>query len=225
MQPVYDRLQRAGWRVADALQRALRAKALRVDEAARRHGASGPAWVAEAMLLALGRKIAQNGHPSPTAEQLLAYADGILNNWARNGRRPQKKTAPHPSRSRSSPDTPTSPASSTPQGHLFHRQPRTEEDLLWDQVLRLLQGQMSRATFDNWLRGSELIDLRRPEIGAARLVVQVLRPHAVAWLESRLKSVVQSTVERQLGQPVQLVYQVRATTNPPPPAAAEGDTT
>ena len=56
MQQVYETMRKAGRPVTETLRAALRAKAVRVDEAARQQGAGGPAWVGEAMLVALGRK-------------------------------------------------------------------------------------------------------------------------------------------------------------------------
>jgi hypothetical protein len=139
-----------------------------------------------------------------------AYADGILNNWARAGpprprRQGQPRAPPHPT----AVPARRQPAAAPASGHLLLRQPRTEEQELWEQILGDLQLQMARATFDQWLRGSELLDLRRPQAGVARLVVQVTSPYALDWLEHRLIPLIQRTVERRLGQEASLTFRAR----------------
>ena len=97
MERVYQKVRKAGWPISETLQTALRAKAVRVDEVARQQEADGPGWAGEAMLLALGRKMGKNGRKTPTDEELLAYADGILANWAQKGRpRVRRETQPVP---------------------------------------------------------------------------------------------------------------------------------
>ena len=98
------------------------------------------------------------------------------------------------------------------------REPKSKEEELWEQILDELQLQMTRATFDQWLRGSELLELHQPEDGVAQLVVKVGSQHAVGWLEHRLKRVIRRTVERRLGQEADLTFQTRNKTH-----ASEGD--
>jgi hypothetical protein len=229
MLPVYETVQQAGWPVTGGLRRALRAKAVRVDRAARGQGASGPVWVAEAMLVALGRK---SGPSELTDEELLAYADGVLNNWMRDGRSrtlddPLHQAANHPHEAETHPHTraarspPVSRPATPPEphlqrlhqegeGHLLHREPKSEEDVLWEQVLADLQLCTTRVSFDHWLRPTRLRALHRG-VEHALLVVEVDTPEAAEWLENRQKPVIQRAVEGRLRQSAEIRFQARET--------------
>ena len=214
MERVYQEMRKAGWPIGKTLQTALRAKAVRVDEVARQQKADGPSWAGEAMLLALGRKMGRNGRKTPTDEELLAYADGILANWAQKGRpRVRSETQLAPTSDRSA-----VPASETWQAdladsQLLAREPKSKEEELWEQILGELQLQMTQATFDQLLRGSELLELHQLEDEVAKLVVQVGSHYAVDWLEHRLKRAIRRTVERRLGQEAHLTFQTRMRTD------------
>jgi len=69
-----------------------------------------------------------------------------------------------------------------------------EAQRLWQTVLGELQLQMTRATFDTWLRGSQAIGC-----DAEGLTVQVRHSYAVDWLQNRLLPVIQRTVRRHAG--------------------------
>jgi chromosomal replication initiation ATPase DnaA len=90
---------------------------------------------------------------------------------------------------------------------LMAREPKSEEECLWEKALSELRLQMAQATFDQWLKGSRLLEFERPEGGAARLVVGVSSPSAAEWLEHRLKPVIQRTINRLLGQEAELAFQ------------------
>lgn len=215
MEPVYETMRQAGWPVTGALRRALRAKAVRVDQTARQQGASGPAWVAEAMLVTLGRR---GGPPPPTDPVLLAYADGVLSNWMRDGpsrTRPvdqsrRGKDHPYKRAARSPPASRRSFPHEVGEGHLSHRQPKSEEEVLWEQVLADVQPCVTQASFDRWLRGSRLRALQCGE-AKARLVVEVGTIWAVDWLENRQKRVIQRAVEARLRQGAEIRFQARDT--------------
>jgi chromosomal replication initiator protein len=68
-----------------------------------------------------------------------------------------------------------------------------------------LQLQMTRATFDTWLRGSQVIACE----GDA-LTVHVRHAYAVDWLQNRLLPVIQRTLARHAGPAVQVVFTTRA---------------
>ena len=222
MLPVYETVQQAGWPVTGGLRRALRAKAVRVDRAARQQGASGPIWVAEAMLVALGRKggdPTSASSPAPTDEGLLAYADGVLNNWMRDGRSHPLDDHPHRRAARSPPDSrqgtrpePQVRLHQGGEGHLLHREPKSEE-VLWEQVLADLQCCMTKVSFDRWLRPSRLRALHRG-VEHALLVVEVDTSCAVDWLENRQKRVIQRVVEPRLRQAAEIKFQARESTHP-----------
>jgi hypothetical protein len=208
MQRAYEQVRKTGWPAGEAFQMALRAKALRVDEAARQQGADGPSWVCEAMLIALGRKMGRDGSQAPTDGELHAYADGILAKWMDQGHPhlPQKTQA-----AQRSPPDPRSrgadPLPEAPRPHTPIRELKTDQELLWEHVLGDLPLTMDRATFDRLLKGSRLLELQPSENGPTRLVVQASSPGAVDWLEHRLKPLIQRTVERRLGQRAEITFQ------------------
>ena len=71
---------------------------------------------------------------------------------------------------------------------------------IWESTLTLLSQEMTRATFNNWLRGTSLVQIK-----GNTHTVETNSPQALEWLENRLKS----QVERALGQVVQQTVQVR----------------
>jgi len=72
---------------------------------------------------------------------------------------------------------------------------------LWTRSLDELQLQMTRATFDTWLRGSEVV-----AAGEGCLTVKVHSVYAVDWLQHRLLGVVERTVKRQAGGQVKVAF-------------------
>ncbi len=74
---------------------------------------------------------------------------------------------------------------------------------LWDMVLTELRLQMTKATFDTWLRSTAL--LRREE---KWVVVGVPNGYVKEWLEHRLAPTVQRTLASLLGQPIQVAFEV-----------------
>ena len=70
------------------------------------------------------------------------------------------------------------------------KRPRPEErDPWWEQKLREMSGQITKATFDAWLKNTRL--LSRED---GRIVVGVPNEYAQDWLSSRLRTVVERTV-------------------------------
>jgi hypothetical protein len=66
-----------------------------------------------------------------------------------------------------------------------------EAHQLWARCLGELQLQMTKATFDTWLRGSRVI-----EAGDDCLTITVRHAYAVDWLQNRLLPVIERTVAR-----------------------------
>jgi hypothetical protein len=66
----------------------------------------------------------------------------------------------------------------------------------WRKALAELELQLTRATFDTWLRGSVCVGLADP----TTLTVQVKNTYAVEWLSHRLAPVIQRTLTRLAGQ-------------------------
>lgn len=79
----------------------------------------------------------------------------------------------------------------------------------WAVVLEELALQMTRATFDTWLRGSFVMGSEQdPEGGPIRLEIGVPNAYAVDWLQNRLLGVVLRTVERIAGRPAVIRFGV-----------------
>ncbi len=72
---------------------------------------------------------------------------------------------------------------------------------LWQAVLGELQLQMTRATFDTWLRGSRVVSCE-----GQTLVIHVRHTYAVDWLENRLRPVIQRTLRRHAGPEVEVAF-------------------
>jgi chromosomal replication initiator protein len=75
---------------------------------------------------------------------------------------------------------------------------------LWQAVLGELQLQMTRATFDTWLRGSRVIACEENT-----LTVYVRHAYAVDWLQNRLLPVIKRTLQRHAGPGVNVVFTAR----------------
>ncbi len=75
----------------------------------------------------------------------------------------------------------------------------------WQATLGELQLQMTRATFDTWLRGSQVISRE-----GDTLVVYVRHAYAVDWLQNRLLPVIKRTLQRHAGPDADVVFTARA---------------
>jgi hypothetical protein len=85
-----------------------------------------------------------------------------------------------------------------PSGEVSTRQtakPRRPEDMLWSQILAQLQLQLTRATFDVWLKGTRLISRDGPAF-----TIATQSGFARDWLENRL----QPTLCRVIAQVTQV---------------------
>lgn len=77
---------------------------------------------------------------------------------------------------------------------------------LWDAALGDIQLQMTRATFETWMKGTQLIARN-----GDTFVVATPSPYAVEWLENRLQRTIRETLERHIGDPVALEFVVKST--------------
>src|SRR5512135_2837649 len=75
---------------------------------------------------------------------------------------------------------------------------------IWHATLGELQLQMTRATFDTWVRPTHAINYQD---GA--MVVGVHSPYAKEWLENRLNTTIQRTVTGIVGKSVEVRYVVK----------------
>jgi hypothetical protein len=83
--------------------------------------------------------------------------------------------------------------------------PGTGQDVqqVWRRVLHELEMQMTRVTFDTWLRGTQAMGVRENGI-----VVQVRDGYAVEWLQARLSVAIRRTLAGITGQPVEVYFEV-----------------
>lgn len=75
----------------------------------------------------------------------------------------------------------------------------------WQAALGELQLQMTRATFDTWLRGSRVIGCEDDIF-----TIYVRHAYAVDWLQNRLQCVIQRTLQRHAGPDAKVVFTARA---------------
>jgi len=75
---------------------------------------------------------------------------------------------------------------------------------LWRAALGELQLQMTRATFDTWLRGSQVIACE-----GDTLTVHVRHAYAADWLQNRLLQVIKRTLSRQADAEIELLFTTR----------------
>lgn len=80
----------------------------------------------------------------------------------------------------------------------------------WDAALGDIQLQMTRATFDTWMKGTELVSQE-----ADCYTISTPSPYAVEWLENRLRRMIKQTLERHVGESVSLKFIVRAANGDP----------
>jgi chromosomal replication initiator protein len=79
-----------------------------------------------------------------------------------------------------------------------------EAQKLWQVVLGELQLQMTRATFDTWLKGSRVVSCQDDTI-----VVCVRHAYAVDWLENRMLSLISRALRRHTGTAVKVTFTTR----------------
>ena len=80
---------------------------------------------------------------------------------------------------------------------------RSAGEEIWRAVLEQLQLELTRATFDTWLRPTRAVGR---EEGV--LVVRVASVYAREWLESRLQGMVERALERVTGEPLRVRFVV-----------------
>jgi len=74
---------------------------------------------------------------------------------------------------------------------------------VWAQVLEELRMQMTRATFDTWLRGTQVVG-----VGENALVVRVRDGYAADWLRARWRGPIERTLSGMVGQPTAIRFEV-----------------
>jgi len=142
--------------------------------------------VMQAVLKAIGANSDRDGFFAP------ALAETILENWQREQAEDQcvrdEDRTPEPNEpGHSAVDqlSKTLPAIQTPEG-------AREPAQIWESVLKELRGQMTKATFDNWVKSTFVVEARDGE--NPMLIIGTRKPYAVEWLEHRLHATIQRTV-------------------------------
>ncbi|MBN1259387.1 MAG: chromosomal replication initiator protein DnaA [Anaerolineae bacterium] len=80
----------------------------------------------------------------------------------------------------------------------------TDPQRLWQATLGELELQMTRATFDTWLRDTHFLAME----DGNRIVIGVKNGYAVEWLENRLYPVIQRALFHIAGQPMEARFVV-----------------
>jgi hypothetical protein len=75
---------------------------------------------------------------------------------------------------------------------------------IWTRVLHELEMQMTRVTFDTWLRGTQPVSVRKNGI-----VVQVRDDYAAEWIQSRLLVPIRRTLKGIAGQSIDVFFELR----------------
>ena len=94
--------------------------------------------------------------------------------------------------------------------------PDKEALALWQSALSELELQMTKATFDTWLRPARLLawesaESDASENGSTRVVLGVPNGYVKDWLENRLLTPIQRTLRGIAGRPVEITFQVDGT--------------
>jgi hypothetical protein len=74
---------------------------------------------------------------------------------------------------------------------------------VWTQVLEELRLQMTRAAFDTWLTGSEIVRMHDEEV-----VIRVRDHYAAEWLRGRWIRPIRRTLKGVLGYPIEIRFEV-----------------
>jgi len=80
----------------------------------------------------------------------------------------------------------------------------SDSQKIWQAALGELELQMTRATFDTWLRDTQSIG----KDGDDTLIIGVKNGYAVEWLENRLYPVIQRTLNHVVGTPIEARFVV-----------------
>jgi hypothetical protein len=158
----------------------------------------------QAVLKAIGSHSDRDGYFAPR------LAETILEEWQREQgekqpARTEDKQASEPNEqgrivNRSSK---TLPAIQTSEGSLDPAQ-------IWDAAVKELRGQMTKATFDTWVKPIFVADASdgddQGHRGEPTLVIGTRNPYAVEWMEHRLHTTIQRTVVGVVGKHITVKY-------------------
>ncbi|MFQ5860706.1 MAG: DnaA ATPase domain-containing protein, partial [Dehalococcoidia bacterium] len=83
--------------------------------------------------------------------------------------------------------------------------PHAKAKEVWDTALGELELQVSRPTFETWLR-----DTAGRALDGATLMVTVPSPFTAEWLEKRMSQLIRKTLQRVTGQSLEVRFQVHS---------------
>ncbi len=156
--------------------------------------------VMQAVLKAIGSRSDREGYLAPR------LAEAILEDWQRSETEKNPPIVERPpdlesrarggSCERRTPNT-AWPAFQTPDGAMDAGQ-------VWKTALGELKGQMTKATFDAWIKPTFVADAQAGD--SPTLVVGTHNPYAVEWLEHRFHATIQRTVVGIVGKNVTVRY-------------------
>lgn len=91
----------------------------------------------------------------------------------------------------------TAPLSTTPELST------SLEDAIWSETLSMLRGRMPKGTFNSVMQGTQLLGLEDDTY-----IVRVATKHAKAWLDNRLKKVVERALSTVIGTTVKVDFRL-----------------
>ena len=163
--------------------------------------------VMQAVLKAIGAHSDRDGYLAPR------LAETILEEWqhseTKENQRAVEQTqvadAKHRvARNERRASNPVLPSFQTPEGMM-------EASQVWEMALSELKGQMTKATFDTWVKPTFVMEARdgddQGHLGEPTLVIGTRNQYAVEWLEHRLHTTIQRTVTGIVGRSVTVKYQ------------------
>jgi hypothetical protein len=175
--------------------RAWQAVAQRFRDLAKVRDTTPIGLVMQAVLKAIGAHSDRDGFFAPR------LAETILEEWQREEAEKERAAEPipdSPARNRAiSQATAALPALQTADG------PMTPDEI-WNAARRELRGQMTRATFDTWVKATFVAEAQDGE--KPMLVIGTRNPYAVEWLEHRLHTTIQRTVCGIVGKNVTVKF-------------------
>jgi hypothetical protein len=154
--------------------------------------------VMQAVLKAIGSHSDRAGYLAPRLVEI------ILEDWERKQER--KQFAHTEDAAASAPDAKgqSGHSLSAPLPMIQTGEGSRDPAQIWDTALKELQGQLTKATFDTWLRATFIADAQNGD--APTLVIGTRHPYGVEWLEHRLHETIQRTVVGIAGKHISVKY-------------------
>ncbi len=202
---VQERNPRRGLQKSDV--RAWQVLALRFRDLAAARGTTPIGLVTQAVLKGIEANSDHAGYFAPR------LAETILDEWQRRDAKGRLETDRESQAVDRRPRDPSRDSDQRPAGRheptIVRASFQTpggamEASQVWETALRELKGQMTKATFDTWVRPTFVAKAQDGD--QPMLIVGTHNPYAVEWLEQRLHAIVQRTVVGIVGKNVTVEY-------------------